>query len=232
LLFWGGVTRIAKQGEIGVHQFFQDVALRDPNAKIFNAMDLSAQQFVSALVVDYVYRMGVDPRFASIASAVPPSSIRFFTNEEADELKVSWDPRRFEAWVIEPYGNGVVAFSRSRDKTLTATVFCRRDRVPRLLFTDRFSFEGFPRIQSAVAGLEGITVFGLTLSKGTVLPRQAGERVGYEVALNGFNPRTLTGMKSLSIEGNIYRADEAFFDFQLSAENAVPAMLVALRNCL
>jgi hypothetical protein len=199
---------------------------------VFNALDMSAQQFVSALLIEYVYRMGADPRFVSIASNVLPNDIRFFSKAEAEDLRVGWDPRKFEPWAIEPYRNGVIAYSRSRDKTLTATVFCRQDRIPHLLFTDKFSFEGFQRIQSAVAALEGIRVFGSRYPKGNVTARRTADAVGYEISLNGFRPQSLVGSRSVGIEGEIYRADEPFFYFQLSPENAAQTMGVALRNCL
>jgi hypothetical protein len=77
---------------MGVHQFYQDVAPIDPSAKMFNSLDLSAQQFVTALLVDYVFRIGVDPRFVSIASNTPPTDVKLLSEEEAVELKVSWDP--------------------------------------------------------------------------------------------------------------------------------------------
>lgn len=228
--FLGGRTRQALGGEIGVHQFYRDMALRDPNAKVFNALDLSAEQFVSALIIDYVYRMGVDPRFASLAEG--PKEIRFLSESEAEELKVNWDPRKFEPWAIEPYANGVIAFSRSRDKTLLATVFCRKDRIPRLLFTDQFSYEGLSRIESAVAGLKGIEVFGQQYPRENVTPRQTPGGIGYEIVMNGFNPQLLTLSKSLGVQGDIYRSDEAFFSFRFSKENAQKTMAVALKNCI
>jgi hypothetical protein len=78
--FIGGVARDAGPGEIGVHQFYDQVSLRDPSAKMFNAIDLSAQQLVSAILIDYTYRMGVDPRFVSIAASTSPGICTFSTS--------------------------------------------------------------------------------------------------------------------------------------------------------
>lgn len=130
--FIGGVARYADPGQVGVHQFFNQVSLRDPSAKMFNAIDLSAQQLVSALLIDYAYRMGVDPRFVSIAASTSPGDMHFLDAQELDDLKVRWNPKEFEPWAIEPSGRGVIAFTKTRDKSVTAALFCRQDRIARL----------------------------------------------------------------------------------------------------
>ena len=96
-----------------MHQFYQDIALKDPTAKVFDALDLSRQQMLSAMLVDYVFRMGVDPRFVSIASTVPPTQMHWLSADQAKELKVAYRPEAFEAWKIEPWGNGLVAVSQT-----------------------------------------------------------------------------------------------------------------------
>jgi hypothetical protein len=56
--FLGGVSRTAKQGELGVHQFYNDATIKDPLGKLFDAIDLSVNQLISALVIDYVFQDG------------------------------------------------------------------------------------------------------------------------------------------------------------------------------
>ncbi len=229
--FFGGEARTAEDAEIGVQQFYNDIALSNSSAKLFTTLNLSAEQVVSLAVNDYVVRMGGDPGFTTIAASIPPTEIRYLTSQEAGDLKVSWDPRTFEPWGLEAYGTGAIAVSKSHDKTLTATLFCRKDRVPKLLFTDRFSFEGLSRMKSAVMTLEGIAVFGLNLSKENVAVRQVGEAIGYEVTLTGFDPMKIDGKKELNIAGDTPPLYLSFFNYHFPIEQAAKTMNIALRNC-
>ncbi len=76
--FLGGLSRWVSGGELGVHQFYAEISLRDPTAKVFSSLDMSEHQFISALLIEYVFRMGVDPRFVSIAATTPPMEMHFF----------------------------------------------------------------------------------------------------------------------------------------------------------
>ena len=131
IAFIGGVERDAPSGKLGVHQFYNALSLKNPGDKIFDALDMSAHQLLGAILIDYAFRMGVDPRFVAIAAATTPDQMHFFS-EELDSLKVNWLPKTFEPWTIEPSGRGIIAFTKSKDKTQTAVLFCRSDRVPRL----------------------------------------------------------------------------------------------------
>lgn len=158
--FLGGVRREAKGGEIGVHQFYRDIALKDPSAKIFDAVDLSSQQLVSAMLIEYVHRMGIDPRFVSIASNVAPTDVLWLTLDQSKDLKVSYDPEAFDPWQIEAYGAGLVAYAKTQDKAKTATLYCGKDRSPKLLldwptnatlenFNNAFLHSGHIEVQGA-----------------------------------------------------------------------------------
>ena len=73
--------------------------------------------------------MGVDPRLVVMASSISPTEVHYLSQEEAEEIKVSWEPQKFEPWTIEGYGNGVVAYTKTRDRRTTVTLFCRRDKT-------------------------------------------------------------------------------------------------------
>jgi hypothetical protein len=169
--FFGGIDRAAKSGEIGVHQFYNDAAINDPSGKLFSAIDMSVNQLISALLIDYAFRMGVDPRVVSIASSTLPGEMHFFSEKELWELKINWSPSSFEPWAIEPYGSGVVAYSKTRDKKETATFFCRRDRIPRLLITAPIfsSNGGASRLQEAI----DLLAEGSLEAMGMKLPKEA-----------------------------------------------------------
>jgi hypothetical protein len=110
--FLGGVSRSVSEsanvgGKIGIHQFYNEAAIVNPSAKVFDAIDFSAQQLLSALLIDYVMHMGVDPRLVVMASSISPTEVHYLSQEEAEELKVSWEPQKFEPWSIEAYGRGL-----------------------------------------------------------------------------------------------------------------------------
>lgn len=165
--FLGGVSRDTKGGEIGVHQFYRDIALKDPSAKVFDAVDLSSQQLVSAMLIEYVHRMGIDPRFVSVASNVAPTDIEWLSLEQVSTLKVAYDPDAFEPWQIEAYGSGLVAFAKTQNKAKTATLFCGKDRSPKLLldWTASFSADDF---NNALRHSETVDVLGFHLPISTV----------------------------------------------------------------
>jgi hypothetical protein len=61
IAFIGGVERSADEKSLGIHQFYEEASLKNPTERLFNALDMSNQQVVSALLIDYAFRM-VDPR--------------------------------------------------------------------------------------------------------------------------------------------------------------------------
>jgi hypothetical protein len=134
--FLGGLTRHVSGGELGVHQFYDEISVRDPSAKVFTSLDMSQHQFISALLIDYVCRMGVDPRFVSIAASVPPMEMRFLEAQLLDDLNVNWYSKEFVPWSIEPHGAGVAAVTRSKDRTRTAKFAYYEDGIPRLVVED------------------------------------------------------------------------------------------------
>jgi hypothetical protein len=151
IAFIGGVERSADEKSLGIHQFYQEASLKNPSEKLFNALDMSNQQLISALLIDYAFRMGVDPRFIAMASATPPDSMYYLSKEELELLRVNWRPKDFEPWSIEVSGRGVIAFTKSKDKTKTAVLFCRADKVPRLfLRPDSTDFDWYAQAMKNV----------------------------------------------------------------------------------
>jgi hypothetical protein len=232
--FLGGESRTAKSGEIGVHQFYNEIAVKDPSAKLFDAIDLSHDQFISAILVDYVFRMGVDPRFITLSSLTPPDDVHYLTAEEAEDLRVNWEPRKFVPWSIEPYGNGVVAFTRTKDGTQTATFFCKKDQIPRLLISDKWISKEFENLKSAVDTLDGLDVFGTTVPKNNVIAKLASTAPAFEVTLGKFRPSQLISEEQMRISGldHTGHAYWDYFNYWLPLANAQTTMTIALRNCL
>jgi hypothetical protein len=230
--FLGGVSRTAKQGEIGVHQFYNDATIKGPSGKLLDAIDLSVNQLISALVIDYVFRMGADPRIVSIASSTLPGEMHFFTEKELEELKVNWSPASFEPWAIEPYGSGVVAYSKTRDKKETATFFCRRDKIPRLLITAPI-FKDATQLQEAINSLgDGLEAMGMKLPKEAASVRMVDGSPALEIQLTGLDFRNLNLVNDFEVRGSLPRVNAAYFYHPIPAKDAVPSLRVAAHNCL
>jgi hypothetical protein len=230
--FLGGVSRDGNSGVIGVHQFYNEATIKDPSGKLFDAIDLSRNQLISALVIDYVFRMGVDPRVVSIASATLPGDIRYFSKTELDEFMVNWSPDSFEPWSIEPSGLGIVAYSKTRDKKETVTFFCRRDKIPRILITAPI-FRDASKLQEAINALEdGPQALGMKLPKEAASVRMVNGAPALEIQLARLELLTLHTVKELGVSGVIPRVNAPYFFHPVSTKNAAASLRVAARNCL
>jgi hypothetical protein len=86
--FFGGVQReVPGKAKLGLHQFFSDEAVRDPLSKQFTSYDLSLQQQLTALVADYVGKMGVDTFVVTLEFFLLPSpstAVKFISDPRAN----------------------------------------------------------------------------------------------------------------------------------------------------
>ena len=87
-VFLGGVTRTAEAGQVGVHRFYEALALTDPDRRAYDSHDLAEVQKFTAHLVDYVTEMGVHPGLVSRAAQVPEDAVSYLTAEELIGLKV------------------------------------------------------------------------------------------------------------------------------------------------
>lgn len=136
-VFLAGKWRIAEGRSLGVHQAYLKEALTEPNTPKFTAQDFSAQQFIEGLALEYVVRMGVDPRFLTYAARTAPTELYVFTAEEMNRFGITWDDQEYVDWSLEASGDGLVAISRTRNGESAATLFCRKDRALRLKIDSR-----------------------------------------------------------------------------------------------
>ncbi len=226
--FIGGVSRDVGAGELGVHQFYNPVAWDDPEATLFNAHHLSAHQLQSALLIDFAVKMGVDPRFVSTASKTGPDSMHYFDEAEVVELKIRWNPKKFDPWLIEPMGNGVAALSRTQDRTQTATFYRRSNGVPRLSVTlDGIPWEWF---SDALPSVETVHAFGLTFPANSVTLSQQNGAPVLEFRLPGVDGNTIASARwpGITVDGPRYMLSA--FSYEMPVENAVRAIRIAMRN--
>ena len=90
--FLGGVNRRANAGEYGVHQFYTDALLKDPEGKVFSPIDFSVQQTLTGLLLSYIMEMGVDPALVVEANSTPPTEMNFLSDDKLRKYKVEFDP--------------------------------------------------------------------------------------------------------------------------------------------
>jgi hypothetical protein len=162
----------------------------------------------------------------------------YLNKEELELLKVNWRPKDFEPWSIEVSGRGVIAFTKSKDKTATAVLFCRADKIPRLFLRADSVSTSFGRIAAdfawyaqAINSTESMSAFGITVPKSSVaLKKIDGAAPALEFALPTFRLEHLTNMREIRVESGLPRS--SWFYFDLPKTNAVPTMAVALKNCV
>jgi hypothetical protein len=221
--FIGGKWRIAPDRSIGVHQHYVADALADPRAKRFSAEEFSAQQIVNGLLADFVVRMGVDARFLSLASVTGPTEIYRFSAEELTRYSIVWDDLAYSEWVLEPYREGVIAVSRTRNGDHAVSLFCRVDRALRfLLISPRRSAVTAEEI---VAGAK-VFVFGHEIKKEDIQGKTLRDKLHFEIKLPaGLKPdNPATGIGAV---GTL----RSFFYQNVPERNFTPMSRVVARNC-
>jgi hypothetical protein len=133
--FLGGVQReVPGSAKLGLHQFFSDEAVRDPLAKQFTSFDLSRQQQLTALVSDYVSKMGVDTFVVTLASQTPPTSMYVLTREELIKFRVISQGEIYGDWKLEPLSKGLFVSKTATDtnnvprpQSRTLGFYCKSD---------------------------------------------------------------------------------------------------------
>jgi hypothetical protein len=231
--FLGGISRDASEGELGVHQFYHEISLKDPSAKVFDSLDMSQHQFVSAMLIDYAFRMGVDPRIVSLAASTPPKKMQFLNEELLDELNVRWHPKKFGPWSIEPNANGVIAVTYSKDRTRTAKIACRSDGIPVLAIEDRQADRSDTKwLKEAMMVIENVSAFDLSFPKDVLRATfQNGVR-RLEFTLRGVDGKAIATSRWSGVGVNGPRYMSGAFTYEIPRENAEAAIGVALKNCI
>jgi hypothetical protein len=226
--FLGGLSRYVSGGELGVHQFYDAISLRNPSAKVFSSLDMSEHQFVSAMLIDYAFRMGVDPRFVSVAASTPPMEMQFLDEQLLDDLNVRWYPKEFEPWSIEPNGAGVIAITRSKDKTRTAKFSYCADGIPRLTIEDTHSDIDIEWLNGALTVVEQVIAFDRSFGKDALKAKLCNGILTLEFALSGINGKVIAASKwpGVGVDGPRYM----WGPFTYIMPNAEIAIGVASKN--
>jgi hypothetical protein len=227
--FLGGKERFINPGsEIGLHQFYDADALRKPTEKLFTALDASLDQLLTGLVLDYVVRMGTDAQLVVVASKTPPTDMHILSEAEARELRVTWSPDDFGPWQIEPYGEGLVAFSRSQDKKKTLTMFCDSQRTSYVLY----AVAGEPSVitEEALHSTPNVDVMGANIPTRTVgfEVRNGTTRLRFPLPEDFKLPTTDSTAISNWTDGPHF----GWWHIEVNAKGMQRAGALAFRNCV
>jgi hypothetical protein len=100
----GGVARYLEEGaKLGVHRFYNKAAIENYSAKQFSAGDLDATQRTFAALVLYLLQMGVKAEVIGLTDQAGPDEMHWISPKEAAVLQVTFDPKAWTPWMLEPY---------------------------------------------------------------------------------------------------------------------------------
>jgi hypothetical protein len=91
--------------KFGIHQFYHSAALGEPQQKVFSAIDMSTDQMLMGILLEYTLRMGVDADLVSAAASIPPwQEIRWLTQDEMLSWNVDNTHRLYTDLVLHAFG--------------------------------------------------------------------------------------------------------------------------------
>lgn len=209
--FLGGNLRFFRDDtKLGFHQFYL----------IGEELTGEKSQSLAATTLAYVLEMGVDPRIFVSASIVPRDRMYYVTKEEAISTAIT-PPPPFSNIEIEPYKNGIIAYSKRQiplepyDTSMQITFYCRGRGEPFVMLTAQAPQSRPAKIDSPyVKGIWSdspgtITVDGreIQLPKHSVYQRFSPGVLFYEISLNDEWKLALTGAEKLHVQVHRSRAE-------------------------
>jgi hypothetical protein len=232
--YLGGVERaLDRDAKLGFHRFYQEDALAQPSAKLFTGQDLGNAQMTTAALTLYTLKMGVDASLVALAASAGPSEMHWMSREDAQKLRVTYDPRAYKPWRVETYRGGAIAVAESSDSSKNVVVSCSRQLGPNVALIDLKPLSEAASWYEQCSRLnlpDGQPVLGtkVGIDRIRVIRRKDGSLV-MRFQLPTVNP-SLTSSNLLSFDDGYPRACSSG-DFLTTRENFVPAVRVALRNC-
>ena len=139
--FLGGVVRYALSshyensiavrgpGILGVHQFYSEDGIKNIESKLFDAVDISRDQFLTGILLEYVVRMGVDPQLVAIASGVPPwDKMHWLSDAELRLTKIESAEKQISVGISVMNGNSASVTVKFKTATsdISVQLFCTR----------------------------------------------------------------------------------------------------------
>lgn len=236
--FLGGVERSLEAGaKLGFHRFYASTALTSSTTKILSGEVLDDTQKVAAALLLYLVDMGIDARLLILASQAGPNEIWWVSPQDAQDLRVTYDPNGYKSWQIEPYQGGAIAVSQSNDGLRSVVAACSRQGGPYVAIIDSSpnadqQWLDQCRVMGAGAGgWPGINpVFGAAVPASNVsLATRSGGGTIMKFQLPSNDP-PLTSPKLFTWETG-YPLACSTNRYSASSENFAPSVRLAMRNC-
>ncbi len=171
--------------KLGIHQFYQADALSEPQKKAFSMFDMSEQQALMGILLEYAQRMGVDMQLVSLASSIAPQApLRWLTADEMLAWNIDNTHRHYSPLVFHAFGqsgayveigslrgpdtsylrifcqNGVseplFAFISDHRGGITEAISHVRDLLGRMKFSFEYGSDKSLEAQFQVADLQGL----------------------------------------------------------------------------
>lgn len=115
--------------KLGVHQFYRSASFGELQKKAFSAIELSIDQAITALILEYTFRMGVDTRIVSAASKIPPwEEMYWLSPKEMLDWNIDNTKRQYTEILFHAFGRSgsYVEVTNRRGKDAShLRIFCR-----------------------------------------------------------------------------------------------------------
>jgi len=106
----------------GVERFIEDRSLVGFRSGIVSLEDL---EWSFAYMTD----MGIGPSIVVKMAANGPTDVKWLSDAELKSTKITYDPKVFGDWTVEPYQAGLAASTKSADGARKLSLFCSATRM-------------------------------------------------------------------------------------------------------
>jgi hypothetical protein len=234
--FLGGVSRLVEPGEYGVHQFFTDALLKDPNGRVFSPVDFSLQQTVTGLLLSYVMEMGVSANLVIEANNTPPTEMNLLTKKQLTDYRVTFEPKLYSDWKLEAFRKGIVAYSRSQDEKNQMSIFCVASGRGELLITYFDPVGGQDNFRMAFGKIEKFALLKRDIRRSSIRLEVRPNGIGLHVPLTAELITDLENNKdpygSFSVHPDEPRVFYGYVYERISLNGLGPGVRLVRRNCI
>jgi len=228
--YMGGVYRFLEYGsQFGVHQFYDASTLVHPTEKVFTAIDVSNDQLITGLILEYTVRMGVDARVIALASKTNPTDMYILTADEAADMKVSWNPAEMKSWQIKPYKNGLVTFTKSQNEQSSLTLYCENGK--RFLLYTVVAIDGSSYLPSVAPESGAFNVLGAIVPRNLITGQKSQTTSATQFSLpNNFTPKITPGLNLISNRESTPHV--GWFEIEFQSNGLQDGARLAFKNCV
>ena len=234
--FLGGVRRFVNAGEFGVHQFFTDALLQDPNGKIFSPTDFSLQQTIAGLLLSYVIEMGASAELVIEANKTLPTEMNLLTKKQISNFRIAYNPREYGDWKLEAYRSGLITYSRTQDEKTQMTVFCGASRRAELVISFKVPTEGKADHQATFNSIQKFSLLGREIQRTAIRLEERPNEIIWHVPLTAGELDLLEGDKdpygAFSVHLDEPRIHSGFVYEQINLMGLTSSIRLIRRNCV